>query len=519
MSKTLRFSLLLLLVLITAGCPQGSGPTAIAAGTPSVGCADLNRDDLVNFRDLAILKNKFLTTDEVADIYRDGIVNFRDLAILKNQFFKPASSSLCQTSDAVVKAVTPTELRVGDTVYVQGHGFNSTVEAKLEDPTNPLAQFPPVDKASSFLLSQNTVMFRIPHFQTGSTGERHRYRLVISQDDGAGRKPAKLEKPPEHPVSVAADLFLRSADTEPAHVIVRFQFISWGIDLIRAIDGETPDSGTLLYQEPPYNYFGWDDSWTSGISWADFLETWDQASRDWATICGRVWAPGISVSVGGLTEAVQRVTMSWPPFAIPDVYDPNIMDGMAGGHMPWFSSYDPSPNTQHLVGGPSMAPCQTNVGTNCQLFVGVQPGVVLMHHVLKITEGGAEVNPLIAYRAKMFDVPGRGKMYIISSNPGPPGISRPDLPIGTKLPIPIPIGGAVYATDPFHPPTPNLLAHELVHYFGFLDLEEPLPGHVNVSDPFDLDGERGYSMGTPSQPFTSAAADCRHIVNQIQGGF
>jgi hypothetical protein len=50
--------------------------------------ADLDGNGVVNFKDLAIMKSVFFTTDEDADLNGDNTVNFADLAIMKKSFFK-----------------------------------------------------------------------------------------------------------------------------------------------------------------------------------------------------------------------------------------------------------------------------------------------------------------------------------------------------------------------------------------------------------------------------------------------
>ena len=50
---------------------------------------DFNQDDVVNFADLAYMKQVFMTNDALADLNSDGDVNFEDLSILKSLFFAP----------------------------------------------------------------------------------------------------------------------------------------------------------------------------------------------------------------------------------------------------------------------------------------------------------------------------------------------------------------------------------------------------------------------------------------------
>jgi len=54
---------------------------------------DLDNDGVVNAADLAILKERFFTTDPDADLNGDGSVNGGDLAILKSFFFQPPGPS------------------------------------------------------------------------------------------------------------------------------------------------------------------------------------------------------------------------------------------------------------------------------------------------------------------------------------------------------------------------------------------------------------------------------------------
>jgi hypothetical protein len=56
--------------------------------------ADLNNDNVVNFVDLARLKQAFFTADPAADLNGDGVVNFADLAIMKRAVFgKPGPAA------------------------------------------------------------------------------------------------------------------------------------------------------------------------------------------------------------------------------------------------------------------------------------------------------------------------------------------------------------------------------------------------------------------------------------------
>ncbi len=54
---------------------------------------DISNDCLVNFGDVAILKNLFLSADPLGDLNGDGQVNFGDLARLKSEFLTPAGES------------------------------------------------------------------------------------------------------------------------------------------------------------------------------------------------------------------------------------------------------------------------------------------------------------------------------------------------------------------------------------------------------------------------------------------
>ena len=55
--------------------------------------ADLDQSLVVNFADLAILRQVFFTLDPDADFDGDGVVNFADLAILRGAFFQPPGPS------------------------------------------------------------------------------------------------------------------------------------------------------------------------------------------------------------------------------------------------------------------------------------------------------------------------------------------------------------------------------------------------------------------------------------------
>jgi len=57
--------------------------------------ADLNNDGIVNYKDLALFRQRFGTTDPDADLDGNGFVNFTDLAKFRQLFFKkPGPSGL-----------------------------------------------------------------------------------------------------------------------------------------------------------------------------------------------------------------------------------------------------------------------------------------------------------------------------------------------------------------------------------------------------------------------------------------
>lgn len=55
--------------------------------------ADLDQSLVVNFADLAILRQVFFTLDPDADFDGDGVVNFADLATMRSAFFQPPGPS------------------------------------------------------------------------------------------------------------------------------------------------------------------------------------------------------------------------------------------------------------------------------------------------------------------------------------------------------------------------------------------------------------------------------------------
>lgn len=62
---------------------------------------DLDGDGIVNYRDLARMKQVFFTGDAVADLDGSGVVNFADLALLKQRFFGvpgPSATALAPAS-------------------------------------------------------------------------------------------------------------------------------------------------------------------------------------------------------------------------------------------------------------------------------------------------------------------------------------------------------------------------------------------------------------------------------------
>ncbi len=88
-------------------CTEVADPEQIDADADGYGnrCdPDLDGDGIVNFRDLAVLKQVFFTGDPVADLDGSGVVNFGDLAILKQRFFGSPGPSAPSSGPAAANA-------------------------------------------------------------------------------------------------------------------------------------------------------------------------------------------------------------------------------------------------------------------------------------------------------------------------------------------------------------------------------------------------------------------------------
>lgn len=89
-------------------CLNVPNPTQIDADGDGYGNAcdgDFNQDGIVNFADLALLRQGFFQSNSVLDLSGDGVVNFADLAILRAGFFKaPGPKCAACPTDACARA-------------------------------------------------------------------------------------------------------------------------------------------------------------------------------------------------------------------------------------------------------------------------------------------------------------------------------------------------------------------------------------------------------------------------------
>ena len=496
---------------------------------------DFNEDLVVNFSDLATAKQVFFqqgsasTAADNADLDGNGIVNFADLARMKSLFFQPPGRSAYAAAE--IYAVTPTESVVvaGADLYVMGRRFDQgTMSAKLIDPARPLADLPTPIAAVD---SPNILHVFIPSFTPGNVGERTRYTLNVYQDMGSGRKLAHPKLPDDdHTPGKQTDFYLRTIGGEPANEDVNVHLVG-----IRANVLVIPDNyvchppfdppyckpGLVLWAPPAYNFAGFDDSWNSA-DWSTVRPYYDQGSRDWGTVCGRVWAPNVPVGIRGLAEVVPRKTIIWPPLHAFPVYDSDLMSPFAAGQLKWWGPNDPqtqdkSPNTQYLVGSPPLSACAWFINDPfCANFQGARTDAITVVNVYKILDAdGNEVDPNTDFRGRW--TPEYGNGFVVVTN-NPCLNCRADIPVGQSAPLPVNVPTS-YSPPGIAQATPNWLLHETMHAFGYLD--ELVAGRVTISAPYGTPETgftntpllwRGYSFGPPSQEY-----QCNHVT--APGGY
>ncbi len=394
----------------------------------------------------------------------------------------------CQGTDARVFAVTPTDhLLPADFVFVQGRNFGGTMTAELLDPADPVAVLPtPV----VIDVQPNSLRVSIPSFSTA----RRPYTLRI-------RKNGQLAP---SQTTASSQIYLRSFGSTPPAQDIRIQHIAWG-ELQIFLFAEN----AWFHFPPPYTNSG-NDEWTG--DWIVLKPLHDQASRDWATICGAAWNLGATRIVRGIAEDVPRESLTWNFYTRMDVTVGNpFLQALAAGQMLWDPA-DRSSLTGHLAGR-TFGPCATETDpVACAKFVGERPNTVVIHHVTKMFQDGLEVNPATDFRALVPpEFPG---MIIASNNPclG----CRPDPPIGQPEVVwPPDQGAGTWSDDPARPPTPNLFGHELVHAAAFL-VDEPRDLVVQVSDPAQHVRSYGLDSQPPNPPATHAQ-NCGTLLDGFGG--
>ncbi len=281
----------------------------------------------------------------------------------------------CQGTDARVFAVTPTDhLLPADFVFVQGRNFGGTMTAELLDPADPVAVLPtPV----VIDVQPNSLRVSIPSFSTA----RRPYTLRI-------RKNGQLAP---SQTTASSQIYLRSFGSTPPAQDIRIQHIAWG-ELQIFLFAEN----AWFHFPPPYTNSG-NDEWTG--DWIVLKPLHDQASRDWATICGAAWYLGATRIVRGIAEDVPRESLTWNFYTRMDVTVGNpFLQALAAGQMLWDPA-DRSSLTGHLAGR-TFGPCATETDpVACAKFVGERPNTVVIHHVTKMFQDGLEVNPATDFRA------------------------------------------------------------------------------------------------------------------------
>jgi hypothetical protein len=486
-----------------------------ADGFGSICDPDFNNDGVVNAVDLATLKAQFFKATANQDVDGNGIVNVRDLALLKAKFFQAPGPTAWAAAE--IYAVTPTENSVAASVYVMGRRFNQgTMSAKLVDPARPLASLPLL---STSVDSENILRVSIPSFTTGDAGERARYRLQVSQNTGTGDKPARPKVPPDDPTpGKQTDLYLRSDAPGPQDASIYSQVVLVA-GAYTHYQSCTPEQdppwcqpNLVVRTPPPYNFGSttppfldsWDDVW-----FADTADLFFQASRDWGTACGRVWAPGLSTGIRGFADVVPPKIVIWPPLGEQfPVDDPVLTGGFAQGELRWWgpdtpSGEDISLSTQDLTSNPPYSLCQAHEDDpNCGRFMGARSDALLIVVASKMSSGPDEIDPL-DQRDQWLPQYG---MLVISLNPCL-GCFHP-LPVNQVVPPPLVLAEEEGSYAPVRPlvvpqATPNLLAHALLHAFGYGDTDHP--GHLTVSDAYGDPPSsnppiwRGYALGPPPQ--------------------
>lgn len=167
-------------------------------------------------------------------------------------------------------------------VYVHGRNFDGDITAALEDPNDPGASLPTPIVTD---VEPSIVRLSVPDFTTS----RRRFQIRLFKNG--------TQVPSMRPES--SDVYLRSGGGTPPAQSIRLQYIS-------------------MLEIWSHNSTRVSDRWSSS-GWADWKVHVDQASRDWASICGATWNPGSGQIVSGFAEEVPRASLIWNPYFRLDV--------------------------------------------------------------------------------------------------------------------------------------------------------------------------------------------------------
>jgi len=309
----------------------------------------------------------------------------------------------------------------------------------------------------------------------------------------------------------SGQFYARTGTAEPNDSRIKTQFFRFGAVVTQAY-GQTP----VQWWDAPYD----NSFWTGGpgvndnpssVLWSYTSGVEQQASRDWATVCGRLWAAPIPTGVKGTAPQPYWAAV-WPPYSDWNIDDDRLASQAAAGRFAWFSeASDPSPNTQYRV-GQDYSPCEVELGDpGCTTFRGAPPGQITYILARSLVSNGVQIDPVNEFRC---EAPLLHPGLVLCTTMPEIGY-RPLEPIGQFAPLLPESPAESWSVDPARPTAPNTMLHEGAH--ALMGVADQLAnGTIWISSDTSNPGfNRGYDARSDS-PNASAMTNC--IVAILRGG-